>query len=80
MKTDTLIRNEGMEALSQSLGLVDAERFIMLMHKESFDYTQWKERLFEGMTVEEISRKATEHQRFVIHAPHAKDPLLTTVN
>jgi len=63
MKTDTLIRNEGMEALANCLGLVDAERFIMLMHKESFDYTQWKENLFTGMSVEEISKKAMEHQK-----------------
>ena len=63
MRTDTLIRNEGMEALANSLGLVDAERFIMLMHKEPFDYTQWKENLFTGMTVEDISKKAAEYQK-----------------
>jgi len=63
MKTDTLIRNEGMEALAQSLGLVDAERFIMLIHKESFDYTEWRKNLFPGMTVREISKAAMEHQK-----------------
>ena len=62
MKADTLIRNEGMEALAQKLGLVDAERFVMLMPKEPFDYTQWRDHLFEGMTVEEISGKAMEYQ------------------
>jgi hypothetical protein len=31
MKTDTLVRNEGMEILAQNLSLVDAERFIMLI-------------------------------------------------
>jgi hypothetical protein len=40
MKTDTLIRNEGMEILSKYLGLVEAERFIMLIRKEPFDYTK----------------------------------------
>ena len=63
MKTDTLIRNEGMEALANSLGLVDAERFIVLMNKEPFDYTRWRENLFEGMTVEEISTRAMAYQR-----------------
>jgi hypothetical protein len=29
MRTDTLVRNEGMKALTQNLGLVDAERFMM---------------------------------------------------
>jgi hypothetical protein len=28
MKTDTLIKNEGMEILSKYLGMVEAERFI----------------------------------------------------
>jgi hypothetical protein len=63
MKPDTLIRNEGMEALVKNLGLVEAERFIMLIQKEPFDYTKWQENLFENMTVEEISKKATEYRK-----------------
>jgi len=63
MKSDTLIRNEGMEILAKCLGLVEAERFIMLIQREPFDYTKWQENLFEGMTVEEISKKAAEHRR-----------------
>jgi hypothetical protein len=58
MKSDTLIRVEGMEALMEKLDLVDAERFIMLIKKEPFDYTKWQETLFEGMSVEEISADA----------------------
>ncbi|MDR2564028.1 MAG: hypothetical protein LBC98_08835 [Prevotellaceae bacterium] len=60
MKTDTLIRNEGMEALYRKLGLVDAERFIMLIQKERFDYTKWQKYLFEDTPVEELSKKAME--------------------
>ena len=63
MKTDTLIRNEGMEILAKHLGIVEAERFIMLMQKEPFDYTKWQENLFENMTVEDISKKATEYRK-----------------
>ena len=63
MRTDTLIRNEGMEALTQNLGWVDAERFIMLIQKEPFDYTKWQEHLFENMSVEELSKKAAEYRR-----------------
>jgi hypothetical protein len=63
MKTDTLLRYEGMEVLANNLGLVDAERFIMLIHKEPFDYTKWQENLFEDMTVEEISKKAMEYRK-----------------
>ena len=63
MRTDTLIRNEGMEILSKHLGLVEAERFVMLMQKEPFDYTKWQENLFIDMTVEEISNKAAEYRK-----------------
>jgi phospholipid N-methyltransferase len=63
MKTDTLVRNEGMEILAKNLGLVEAERFIMLIQKEPFDYTKWQEHLFENMTVEEISRNAAEYRQ-----------------
>ena len=60
MKPDAIVRSEGMEILAQNLGLIDAERFIMLIQKEPFDYTKWQENLFEHMTIEEISKKATE--------------------
>ena len=63
MKTDTIIRNEGMEILAKNLGLVEAERFIMLIQKEPFDYTKWQENLFDNMTIEEISEKAAEYRK-----------------
>jgi hypothetical protein len=63
MKTDTLIRNEGMEILVKNLGLVEAERFIMLIQKEPFDYTKWQETLFENMSIEEISKNAAEYRK-----------------
>jgi len=58
MKSDTLVRVEGMEALMEKLDLVDAERFIMLIKKDSFDYTKWQRTLFDGMSIEEISAEA----------------------
>jgi hypothetical protein len=47
-----------MEVLSEGLGMVEAERFIMLIQRESFDYTKWQDNLFEDMSLEEISEKA----------------------
>ena len=63
MKTDTVIRNEGMEILTKNLGLVEAERFIMLIQRELFDYTKWQKNLFENMTIEEISKNAVEYRK-----------------
>jgi len=62
MRTDTIIRNEGTRVLMDHLGLVEAERFIMLIQKEPFDYTQWQEDLFEDMSIDEISKKAAEYR------------------
>ncbi|MDR1181807.1 MAG: hypothetical protein LBL13_07495 [Bacteroidales bacterium] len=61
MKTDTLIKNEGMEILAKHLGMVEAERFVMLIQREPFDYTKWQENLFENMTIEELAKKADEY-------------------
>ena len=58
MRADTLIREEGMKALSDKLGLVEAERFIALVIREKFDYTKWQENLYEDMTLKELSQKA----------------------
>jgi hypothetical protein len=55
MKTDTEIRVEGMAALVARLGLAEATRFVSLIQREGFDYTQWRQNLFEGMTVDQIA-------------------------
>jgi len=60
MKADTLIRAEGMNTLIKNLGLIEAERFVMLIQKDTFDYTKWQENLFEDMTIEEIYNNAAE--------------------
>ena len=61
--TDTEVRIKGMEALMTALGEVHAERFITLMLREPFDYTEWHKTLWHDKTVEEISRMAMERRR-----------------
>ena len=63
VRTDVVIRTTGMDALIEKLGLVDAERFIMLIQKDSFDYTKWRENLFKDMTLEELSQKVMEYRQ-----------------
>jgi hypothetical protein len=60
MKTDTLVRTEGINLLIKNLGLIDAERFVMLIQKETFDYTEWQKNLLEDMTIEEIYNNAAK--------------------
>jgi hypothetical protein len=63
MNSDVVIRSTGMDALIEKLGMVEAERFVMLIQKDTFDYTKWRENLFEDMTLEELSRKAMEYRQ-----------------
>jgi hypothetical protein len=60
MKANTLIRSEGMNVLIKHLGLIEAEQFVMLIQKETFDYTKWQENLFADMTIEEIYNNAAK--------------------
>jgi hypothetical protein len=62
MKSDTLIKSEGMKILRDSLGLVDAEKFIMLIKREPFDYTEWQTHLWEGKSVDDIFKAAKEYE------------------
>jgi len=64
MMNSTVLLNKGMECLTENLGIVEAERFIALIHVEPFDYTKWREEnLFLDMTIEELSNTAMEYRR-----------------
>ncbi|MDP8240491.1 MAG: hypothetical protein P9X24_15475 [Candidatus Hatepunaea meridiana] len=63
MKTDTEIRVTGLEVLIQALGIVEAERFIALMLREPFDYTEWHKDLWPGRSIEAISKAAMALQK-----------------
>lgn len=56
--TDNEIELRGLKALVQDMGLVEAERFIALINRDGFDYTEWQRNLWEGMSVEEVSTLA----------------------
>jgi hypothetical protein len=43
-----------------NIGAFEAERFVMLVQKGTFDYTKWQENLFEDMTIEEIYNNAAK--------------------
>ena len=65
MRTDNVLRLEAMNALLTALGSVDAERFISMIKRDTFDYTEWQQNLWKGQSVEEIHRLATEHERLM---------------
>jgi hypothetical protein len=63
MITDSEIRIKGIKALIETLGEVQAERFISLIMREPFDYTKWQRSLLDDKTVEEISGAAMRLRR-----------------
>jgi hypothetical protein len=58
MITDTEIKVKGLRVLIESLGELEAERFISLIMREPFDYTKWQRSLLTDKTVREISSSA----------------------
>ena len=61
MQTDTLLRCEGMKALAESLGIVEAERFVALIQREPFDYTEWRQGLFKNMPLDTFLENAKKY-------------------
>jgi hypothetical protein len=62
--TETQLRLDGMKALYDQLGIVEAERFISVLLREKFDYTQWRQTLWVDITLDTLwemgSRRGTK--------------------
>jgi hypothetical protein len=44
---DTELKTKGLKLLSQGLGIYEAERFITLILRDTFDYTEWQKDLWK---------------------------------
>ena len=60
MKTESEIRMQGMQALIGSLGLIEAERFLMAVNRDKFNYTEWRRTGLPNMSIEEIAAEANQ--------------------
>jgi len=60
MKNETVLRVEAMDILVKKLGLVDAERFIDIIKKDNFNYTQWRKTLWKDKALTQIYEEAEE--------------------
>jgi hypothetical protein len=56
--SDIELKRKGLALLINHLGEVDAEKFISLMSKEVFDYTEWQKRLLEDVELKKLSNEA----------------------
>jgi hypothetical protein len=59
-RTVTELKVRGLKALADALGHVEAERFVTLLMREPFDYTEWQKSLWLERSVEDISKAAME--------------------
>ena len=63
MAAEMALRTKGMEVLINNLGKVEAERFISIIIKEPFDYTEWQRGLFNNLSVRELSSLAMKEYK-----------------
>jgi len=54
------IMSAGMKVLRETLGIVEAEIFITNIKTPGFDYTEWRENLWEDITVKELLERAVQ--------------------
>lgn len=68
------IVSAGMNLLREKLGLIECEIFISSIRQDHFDYTKWRESLFEDMSIQEIhdNAKAYMHEHPELVPKNAK--------
>ena len=66
MRSNSVIKNEGMRVLSERLGPVDAERFIVLLRREPFNYTEWRQNLYKDIPLNKFLEKANEYRTMAV--------------
>ena len=49
-----------MDILMRNVGLLETERFIAYLSRESEDYTEWRQNQFDDLTIEELGRATRE--------------------
>ena len=56
--TDSELKSKCFTILAEQVGNVEKERFVMLLNRDTFDYTEWrKNNLLQGETVDSLCDK-----------------------
>ena len=63
MNNSVEIMDRGFACLVEKLGVVNAERFIALIKRDSFDYTIWRKEYFKNMSLEELREEAVAYDK-----------------
>jgi hypothetical protein len=59
--TDQELRQQAVRALSDSLGPVDALRFLAPVSREPFDYQEWRREYFSQYDLDELLTEVRKH-------------------
>ena len=57
------IISAGMKLLRDNLGVIETELFIAKINTNDFDYTKWRENLWEDLTPQELFESAAKIER-----------------
>ncbi len=56
------IMDIGFACLVEKMGIVNAERFVAMIKRESFDYTIWRKEYFKDMDLNQIREEAAAYE------------------
>lgn len=60
--TESELRQQAVRALTDSLGPVEALRFLALVSREPFDYQSWRREYFSQYDVDDLLTEIRKHQ------------------
>lgn len=60
MKSDVELRSQAMELLRTELGMVESERFVTMLTRDTFDYTRWRRNQWNGISVSQLAKESRE--------------------
>lgn len=63
MNSATELMGAGFACLVEKLGIVDAERFVAMIKRDSFDYTLWRREYFGKMDLNQVSEEASVYAK-----------------
>ena len=63
MASDIEILNKGINYLLEKMGVIETERFISVINREKFDYTEWQRQRFDNMSSDEFNEAAVAYSK-----------------
>ena len=61
VQTEAII-SAGIKLLREHLGSIETEIFISKVSRKGFNYTEWRENLWEDLTLDEVFERASKAQ------------------